>query len=220
VPAFEYAHRKAECERILERAHEAGEVPLTIIRPAATYNDTWSPIALIGPGPSFLRRLRQGRPVILLGDGQSLWVSCHRDDQAVAFVGAIGNPKAVGRTYDTPGDEFMTWTEYYATAARVMGAPPLDRVCIPSELLARMAPAEASWCAWNFQYNNLLDSSAARADLGFAPRVTWAEGVRRMVAHHDSLGAIDSAPEVPLYDRIVETWRRIEKDAVAAMAPA
>jgi len=91
-PAFEYAYHKALCEQIFERAHGQG-FPATIIRPAATYNDTWCPISLIGSGQALLKRIRQGRPIIILGNGQSTWVSSHRDDTARAFVNAVGNPK-------------------------------------------------------------------------------------------------------------------------------
>lgn len=207
-PAFAYAHKKAQLERTLEKAHAAGDFALTIIRPAATYNDTWAPIPLVGQGPLVLHRLRRGLPLLLLGDGASLWVSCHRDDVARAFVAALDNPAAAGRAYHVTGEEWLTWEGYYGTAARVLGVEA-HFVRIPTELLVRMAPAAAAWCGINFRFNNLFDNAAARKDLGFQCTVSWEQGVRRMVAYHDACGSIDHCPPTPIYDRIIETWSAI-----------
>jgi nucleoside-diphosphate-sugar epimerase len=217
-PAFEYAYHKALCEQVFERGRDQG-FPVTFIRPAATYNDTWSPIALIGSGPAFLKRLRQGRPVIVLGNGQSFWVSTHRDDTARAFANAVGNPKVIGQAYHVTGEEWMTWEGYYQAAVRVLQAPPLNPVFIPAGLLARMAPNAASWSEWNFQYNNLFDNTAAHADLDFHYTIPWEEGVRRQVAYHDALGNIDAAADDPLYEIIVTTWLKLETQLVDEIRP-
>lgn len=210
APAFSYAHQKAQMERIFEEAQEAGDFPLTIIRPAATYNDSWAPIPLVGKGPLVLSRLRRGQPLILLGDGTSLWVSCHRDDVARAFVAALDNPAAAGRAYHVTGEQWLTWEDYYRTAARVLDVEP-QFVCIPTDILVRMAPRAAEWCGINFRFNNLFDNAAARTDLDFRYTITWEEGVRRMVVCHDKQGAIDHCPPEPLYDRIVETWSKLRE---------
>lgn len=208
APAFPYAYKKAQLERILEAAQEEGAFLLTIIRPAATYNDSSAPISLVGKGTLVFHRLRRGLPLILLGDGTSLWVIWHRDDVARAFVAALDNPAAAGRSYHVTGEQWLTWEIYYQTAARVLGVQA-DFARIPTELLVRMAPAAAEWCGINFCFNNLFDNAAAKADLGFCYTITWEEGVRRMVAYHDAQGAIDACPPEPLYDRIVEVWGKL-----------
>lgn len=218
--AFPYAFNKAVCENILLEAHDRGDFALTIIRPAQTYSDFRTPIPLIGSGPGFLRRVRQGKPVIALGNGTSLWVATHRDDVGPAFAGAAGNPEAFGRAYHVTGEEWMTWEQYFRTVAEVMGAPALDLVCIPSNLLGRMAPKSAEWCVVNFHFNNIFDNAAAMADLGYRYTIPWAEGVRRLVAWHDERGLIDHSPDDPLYDRIVSAWRRLSDQAVAELAGA
>ena len=216
-PAFPYAYDKAACERIFEHAGDRADFPITILRPVATYNDSWCPLSLIGPGPAFMQRFRRGKPIILLGDGQSFWTSCHRDDTARAFAGAAGNPQAFGKSYNLPGDETMTWEAYYRAVAKVMDSPPVRFVRIPAGLLAGMAPKSAEWCALNFQYNNIFDNTAAKQDLGFQYTVTWEEGVRRMVAFNDRLGLIDKAESCEIYDAVVENWLRFEKKIVNDM---
>jgi nucleoside-diphosphate-sugar epimerase len=217
-PSFPYAFKKARCERILEAAQARGDFALTIIRPAQTYNDSSTPLPLIGPGVHLLRRVRQGKPILILGDGTSLWVASHRDDVGPAFAVAAGNPETYGKSYNVTGDEVMTWERYYTVVGEVMGAPPLDLVPIPTDLLGRMAPKAAEWCVENFHYNNLFDNSAAKADLGYRYTIAWEEGVRRMVAWHDARGAIDSSPDFHLYDEIVSAWRRHSEELVREFA--
>lgn len=204
---FRYGHQKARMEKIFEAAHADGGLPLTIIRPAATYSERGIVFGLAGSGEYVLGRIRKGEPVIVLGDGSSFWVSCHRDDVARAFLGAIDNPDSIGRAYHTAGEEWMTWEEYFSTAARVMGAPPIDFVHIPTELLVKMAPRAAAWSGLNFRYNNLFDNASARADLGFAYTTTWEQGLRQMVDFYDKGGTIDGRDPEPIYGKIVETWR-------------
>jgi nucleoside-diphosphate-sugar epimerase len=213
-PSFPYAYKKAQCERLLQAAHARGDFALTILRPAQTYHDRSTPLPLIGPGTHFLRRVRQGKPILILGDGTSLWVASHRDDVGPAFAVAAGNPKTYGKGYNVTGDEVMTWERYYTAVREVMGAPPLDLVPIPTDLLGRMAPKAAEWCVENFHYNNLFDNSAAKADLDYRYTINWEEGVRRMVAWHDARGAIDNSPDHPLYDQIVSAWRRHSEELV------
>jgi nucleoside-diphosphate-sugar epimerase len=217
-PTFPYAYNKALCENILWDAHQRGDLALTIIRPAQTYNDSHCPIALIGPGPHFLSRVHQGKPILILGDGTSFWVAAHRDDVGPAFVNAIDNPKALGKAYNVTGDEWMTWEQYYRTVAKVMSAPPLNLVHIPTDLLGRMTPQAAEWCVENFHYNNLFDNTAAKTDLGFRYTISWEEGVRRMVAWHDARGEIDDCPAYPLYDQIISVWQRLSDRAVNELA--
>ena len=152
--------------------------------------------------------MRAGKPVIVLGDGTSFWTSSHRDDVAAAFVNAVGNAQAFGKGYNLTGDEWLTWQAYYETAARVMGAPPIQFVPIPADLLARITHGAANWSMWNFKFNGIYDNSAAKTELGYQYRVTWEEGVRRMVAHHELTGSLDNAPEEPLYDRVIEVFLR------------
>jgi nucleoside-diphosphate-sugar epimerase len=203
-PAFSYAWNKARCEEILFAAHARGELAVTSIRPAYTYGEG-SILHTFGWNTYFLDRLRRGMPVIVHGDGTSFWTACHRDDVARAFVGAAGNPQALGRGYHVTGEEWLTWNQYVATVAEAIGAPPPRLVHIPTDLLVRLAPKEAEWCALNFQYNNIFDNSAARRDLGFRYTIPFVEGVRRVVA---GIAAFENADNYPFYDHIIQVWQR------------
>ena len=209
LPSFPYGHKKMLCEQLLWEAHQRGDFALTVCRPTFTYNEAWSPGVHSFGGQSYhLDRLRRGQPIILHGDGTSIWVASYRDDTASGFVGAAGNPKAFGQAYQLSGDEWMTHNHIWRTIARVMGAPEPDFVYIPTDLLARMAPAQAEWCLENFRHNNLFDNSKAKRDLNFRCTIAFEEGVRKCLDHLNKHKLIESSDKYPFYDRIVEAWRK------------
>ena len=99
LPSFPYAYKKMLCEQALWDAHRRGDFALTVCRPTFTYNEAWSPgIHSFGGQSYHLDRLRRGKPIIMHGDGTSIWVATYRDDTASGFIGAVGNPKAFGQS--------------------------------------------------------------------------------------------------------------------------
>lgn len=207
LPGFEYAWKKVECEKTLWKAHRHGDFELTVIRPAATYNESWSPgVHSFGGQTYHLDRIRRGKPIIMHGDGTSMWVAAYRDDTAVAFVGAAGNKSAFGHAYNVTGDELMTHNQMWRTIARVMEAPEPDFVYIPSLLLAKLAPVEALWCRENFMHNNIFDNSKAKRDLGFRYTVSYVEGVKKCINYLTSHNMIENCDNYPFYDHIIQKW--------------
>jgi nucleoside-diphosphate-sugar epimerase len=205
----DYARNKVSCEAIMMEAHRKGDLPVTILRPAHTYGEGGVIIHSLGGSTTYLDRIRKGKPIVVHGDGNSLWVSCHIDDVARAFVNAIGNAKTLGKAYHVPGEEWMTWNVYHQKVAEAMGAPPPTLVHIPSELLARVAPKRAGVCAINFQFNNIFDTTAARTDLDFRYTIPFVEGARRTIAFLEERGRIASSDDDPFDDRIIAAWQRL-----------
>ncbi|HEY4209329.1 MAG TPA: NAD-dependent epimerase/dehydratase family protein [Puia sp.] len=177
---FPYAYKKMLMEKAFLAAHAGERFPITIIRPAATYSEGISPLLTsFGRQLYHLSRLRRRLPVILHGDGSSIWVETHASDVAMAFASAAGNPSTIGKCYNVTGDEWMTWRSMHIIVAEELGAPAPDFVCIPSTTLGKLAPEESAWCLMNFQYNNIFDNSAAKQDLGYKYAVGYRDGVRR-----------------------------------------
>jgi len=207
---FSYAYNKARCEELLFAAHECGDLAVTSIRPGHTYGEGGNNlIHPFGFGNSYLDRIKKALPIILHGNGTSFWPTCHRDDVAVAFVGALGNEKAKGRSYHAAGEEWMTWKQYHQRLAEAIGAPAPQFVYIPTDVLVRMEPQAAAWCEMNFSYNNLFDNTAARKDLGFRVTIPWIEGVRRTIAWLEENDRLEKSEDFPIYDRIIESWQRV-----------
>lgn len=206
--SFPYALHKAECEELFFAAQASKVLPVTIIRPAYTYGEGAAPLHTFGWGTFLLERMRRGQPIIVHGDGRSLWAACYRDDVAHAFVGALGQPRAIGKAYTGAGSEWLTWDRYHEILAQAMGAPAPHLVHIPSELLGRAEPRAAMWCVENFAYNNVFDTSAAQRDLGFAYTVSWRNGAERMIHWLDTQHR-PVEPEPAYYQRILNAWERL-----------
>jgi nucleoside-diphosphate-sugar epimerase len=217
-PDFLYASNKAICEDLLLDAEARGAFPLTIIRPAYTYGEGRGLLHSFRGRTPVLDRIRKGLPIVVHGDGQSLWASCHRDDVARAFVAAAGNPIARGRQYHVTGEEWMTWNQYFAGIAEAMGVPTPELVHIPTDLLAQALPEQAHWCHVNFQYDNVFDNAAAHADLDFRYTIPWVEGARRVVQWLDAHDGIEPCEADPLMDRIIAAWRRASAGVVDDLA--
>jgi nucleoside-diphosphate-sugar epimerase len=206
---FPYAYDKGKCERILEEAHQHGDFPVTVIRPAHTYGEGRGLVHPFAGGNHFFDRIRKGKPIIVHGDGSSIWSACHRDDVGRAFVEAVGNEKTFGKSYHVNSEEWMTWDQYHQGIATAMGAPPPEIIHIPTDLLKKLFPKTAEWCAENFQFNNIFDNTAAYNDLKFQYTTKWIDGVKRVVDWLDEHNQIENSYNHPFYDRVISAWERL-----------
>jgi nucleoside-diphosphate-sugar epimerase len=214
----DYGTHKVQCEDLFFAAHARGDFPVTIIRPAHTYGEGGVIIHTFGWSTTYLDRIRRGKPIVVHGDGTSLWVPCHVDDVAHAFVHAAGNTAAFGRAYHVTGEEWLTWNRYHQGVAEALNAPAPTLVHIPTDLLVKIAP-ERAWTTYNnFSGHNIFDNAAARRDLDFHYTVPWVEGVRRTVAWLDAHGRIENSDDDPFDDRVIAAWERLTSAMAAELA--
>ena len=214
----DYGRDKAKCEDLFMAAHETGHFNATIIRPASTYGEGGSIIHTFGWETYFLDRLLKGKPVIVHGDGEALWVSCHVDDVARAFVNAIGNQAAFGKAYHVTGDQWQTWDQYHERLAEAIGAPKPSIIHIPADLLVRIAPEQAMITYLNFQYTNIFDNSAAKADLGFRQTIDWKTGAKRTYDWLVENDRIQSWQQFPFYDQVIESYKQQTAELIAELS--
>jgi nucleoside-diphosphate-sugar epimerase len=222
--AWDYAQKKAACENILWDWYERERHPFTVIRPVHTYSDNGAVLHTFGGGSYHLDRLMRGRPIIVHGDGSSLWSAVHRDDAAPAFVNALGNQVTYGKSYHLPGDECVTWNQYHTLVAEGIGAPAPQLVHIPTDTLYlsnhplnqpldhplnHPLDRRAYITAINFQYNNCFDPAAAKADLGYRYTLSIAEGAKRIYTRLQETGRLENSDNVPQDDRILAAWERL-----------
>jgi nucleoside-diphosphate-sugar epimerase len=212
-----YGQNKVKCEQRFFAAHEQGELPVTIIRPAHTYGEGGRIIHTFGWGTGYLDRIRKGKPIVVHGDGNSLWASCHIDDVGHAFVGAIGNAQNFGKGYHVTGEEWQSWNRYHRGVAAAMNAPEPTLVHVPADLLVKIAPTRAAVTAENFQFNNIFDNTAAKTDLDFRYTIPWIEGARRTINWLDERGRIDNSDDDPFDDRLIDAWQRLGAQMAAEL---
>jgi nucleoside-diphosphate-sugar epimerase len=205
----EYGENKAECENIFMTAHDGGDFEATVIRPWSTYGEGGPVLHTLGVGTYYVDRIRQGKPIVVHGNGQSLWGPCHRDDVAGAFVNAVGNEAAYGETYHVTSEEVITWNQYHQTVADALDAPEPDLVHIPTDVLAQAVPDRTGMLLDHFQFSTVFDNSKAKRDLDFEYTVSFEEGVRRTVdrlEEDDEIDDWDSEND----DEIIAAWREAE----------
>ncbi len=210
----DYGRKKVMCENILAATHERGDFPVTILRPAQTYRDPSLIVFAFNGGTAWVGRLRKNRPILVHGDGQSLWCAAHAHDVGPAFAVAAGNPATFGKSYNVCGDQWLTWNDMYERAAQIIGAPPPRLVHVPTDFLVSVAPKTAAILAENFSHNNVFDNGAAHADLAYRYTIPFEEGFRRGLAWHDANHKIQDADQAdPLHDYIVAVWERLTNQA-------
>ena len=204
-PHWQYSRNKIACEELLMREYRDNGFPVTIVRPSHTYCERAVPLSVHGLKGSWqvIRRMLDGKPVIVHGDGSSLWTLTWNEDFARGFVGLLGNPKAIGEAFQIMSDEQLTWTQIYECVARALGVT-LRPCYVASEFLAAVAPAE-----WDFEGNLLGDKAVTvcfdctklkRAVPGFQATTRFDEGVRRCLAH------ILAHPELQIPDPEFDQW--------------
>jgi nucleoside-diphosphate-sugar epimerase len=214
-----YAYNKAACERLFEAACARGDFATTFIRPAHTYGPGGRLLHTLGFGTYIISRIRAGQPIIVQGDGKSLWAACHRDDVGLAFANAVGNGRAYGQAYHVSAEEWLTWDRYYQSVAEAIGAPAPEIIHMPSDFMSAVAPKEATWCVENFQFPNIFDNTAARRDLGFRYTIPWVEGIRGAIGWLEERGQVEDWTRYPFYDALIAAWRKAQGDIASVMAP-
>lgn len=134
--SVEYAQNKIKCEDILSKAGRDNKFPYTIVRPSHTYSKMGIPVSIHGKNGSWqvLDRMLKGKPVIVQGDGTTLWTTTHNTDFAKAFVALMGNPHAVQECFHITSDEALTWNKIYETIGDALGVTP-KLVHIPTDFL-------------------------------------------------------------------------------------
>ena len=118
-PYWEYSRNKIACEEFLLKKYREEGFPITIVRPSHTYDNRSVPLGVHGKNGSWqvIKRMMEGKPVIIHGDGTSLWTMTHNSDFAQAFIGLMGNIHAIGQAFQITSDETLTWNQVYQTIA-------------------------------------------------------------------------------------------------------
>jgi nucleoside-diphosphate-sugar epimerase len=177
-PFWDYARGKIACEERLKRAHAEEGFPATIVRPSHTY-ETNFPVAVGGGGSYTLAdRLLKGLPVVVHGDGTSLWVLTHSEDFARGFLGLLGKREAIGQAFHITSDEVLTWDEIYRSIADALGVEA-NVVHVPSDFIARVVPRLSGTLHGDKKWSAVFDNGKIkRFAPGYRAAVPFREGIR------------------------------------------
>lgn len=202
-PYWEYSRNKIACEDFLMEKYREDGFPVTIVRPSHTYDDRSVPLGVHGDMGSWqvIRRMLEGKRVIIHGDGTSQWTLTHNSDFAKGFIGLMGNPHALGNTFHITTDETLSWNQIYQTIADKLGVE-LKACHVSSEFLADVAPYDFRGGLIGDKAVTVLfdNSKLKRAVPGFQATVRFEEGVAR------TLENILTHPELQVPDPEFDAW--------------
>lgn len=203
-PHWEYSRNKIACEELLMKLYRENKFPVTIVRPSHTYDENHIPLGVHGKNGFWqvIERIRNEKPVIIQGDGTSLWTLTFNTDFAVGFVGLMGNPHTIGEAFQITSDESLSWNQIYETIADALGVK-LHPYHISSDFLAEIGEEydfEGSLTGDKSVTVVFDNSKLKKAVPEFNPTVSFSQGVRI------ALDNILAHKELQIEDAEFDSW--------------
>jgi nucleoside-diphosphate-sugar epimerase len=212
-PYWAYSRNKIACEERLVRAYREEGFPITIVRPSHTYDRTRLPFQ---NRYTVIDRMRKGQPVVVHGDGTSLWVLTHHRDFAKGFVGLLGNPHAIGDAFHITSDELLTWDQIFTILARAAGVAEPRLVHVPSEVIAAFDSDWGAGLLGDKAHSVIFDNSKIKRLVpDFAATIPFSQGAEEIMVWFDAAPArrVADAEANDLLERIIAAHEAIRPQA-------
>ncbi|MBN1891608.1 MAG: SDR family oxidoreductase [Clostridiales bacterium] len=201
-PFWQYSQAKIACEDYLVRQYRQSGFPITIVRPSHTYADGSVPLSFHSPKGCWteIERMRNGDPVILHGDGSSLWTVTHSIDFAKGFIGLMGNIHAIGEAVHITSDEALTWNQIYMSIGKALGVDP-KIAHVSTDMLVRLDSSLDGPLNGDKAHSVVFDNSKIKRLVpGFTATIRFDEGIRQ------SIEVLLERPELQVYDPDWNAW--------------
>lgn len=212
-PFWEYSRLKIAAEDRLQLALREDAFPVTIVRPSLTYDDPSIPLAINARGKSFtnIARLRAGRPLIIPGDGLSLWTITHSSDFAKGLIGLLGHQGAIGHAFHITSDEALTWNQIYQAVADAAGVAQPKFVHIASDFIAACLPEYTGTLLGDKANSAVFDTTKIKRFVpDFVATTRFRDGIAQAVKWFDSDPSRQvTDPETEAkWDRLIAAYER------------
>ncbi len=202
-PYWEYSRNKIAGEEYLMKLYREEGFPVTIVRPSHTYDERSVPLGVHGDNGSYavIKRMMDGKPVIIHGDGTSLWTLTHNSDFARGFAGLMGNIHAIGEAVQITSDESVTWNQIYEIIADALGVK-LNALHVSSEFLDACSSYDFAGSLLGDKANTVVFDNSKLKKLvpGFTATMRADQGIRRTVEY------VLSHPECQQEDPVFDAW--------------
>ncbi len=200
---WEYSRNKIACEELLMKEYRENAFPVTIVRPSHTYDDRSVPLGVHGSKGSFqvIKRMLEGKPIIVHGDGTALWTMTYNEDFAKGYVGLMANNHTIGEAYQITCDETLTWNQIYQTIADALGVE-YKPYYVASDFLASVSNFDLEGGLLGDKCNCVVfdNTKIKRAVPGFNPNIRFEQGIRR------TLDNVLSKKELQVEDKEFDDW--------------
>ncbi len=181
-PYWQYSRDKIACEDLLVAAYRDSGFPATIVRPSHTYDKTLIPL---DGGWTPLQRMRDGKEIVIHGDGTSLWTLTHHADFAQGFVPLLGHPRTLGEAFHITSDDTPTWDQIARALAAAAGVEARI-VHVPSDAIAAADPEWGAGLLGDKAHSMVFDNSKLRSVVpGYRATIPFEQGAREIVEWYD-----------------------------------
>ena len=182
-PFWQYSRDKIACEELLTTAYRDAAFPATIVRPSHTYDQTSVPF---DGGWTAVARMRQGKPVVVHGDGTSLWTLTHHLDFAKGFVPLLGHPRTIGEAFHITSDDVLSWNQIARSLATAAGVEA-QLVHVTSDAIAAADPEWGAGLLGDKAHSMIFDNAKLRSVVpDYRATIPFEQGAREIVAWHDA----------------------------------
>lgn len=217
-PYWLYSRNKIACEEYLMKQYRENGFPVTIVRPSHTYDERSIPLGVHGAKGTWqvAKRMLENKPVLIHGDGTSLWTMTHNSDFARGFIGLMGNIHAIGESVQITSDESLTWNQIYEAIASALGVE-LKAVHVSSEFLDACSTQDFRGGLIGDKANSVVfdNSKLKRLVPGFTATVRFDQGIKQTIEH--VLAHPELQTEDPEFDEWCDKVIRALDDAVRAI---
>jgi len=204
-PYWQYSRDKIACEDLLVAEYRQSGFPATIVRPSHTYDETKT---ILERGWTLLSRMLAGKPVIVHGDGTSLWTVTHNTDFARGFVPLLGHPRTHGEAFHITSDDFLTWDQIAHALGAALNVTPRI-VHVPSEVIAAADPEWGVGLVGDKAHSMIFDNSKLRSIVpGWHAQVPFERGAREIADWHlaDPARQVVNSDLDALMDKLAERY--------------
>jgi nucleoside-diphosphate-sugar epimerase len=181
-----YSDSKVDGEREAWNIARDRGIPLTVIRPACTFGPhggAWT----LQP----LERIRRGTPV-LVGGGRGICNPIYVDNLVDLIVAALKSDAAINASFIGSQGIRVEWRDFFGTYGRMLGASPRAVPYMPAVLMGQLSsvyerltgrPGPVPLASIAFYSHRVTFDVAKNAMLlGYTPRISFEEGMRRTEA--------------------------------------
>ena len=207
-PTTDYGRNKVAADNVFLAAYATNNFPVTIIKPSTTYGPQMGVLRQVAWEFSWVNRVREGKPILVCGDGNAIHQWLHVDDAAPAFAGVLGKAHCIGQTYNMMRRGFISWADYHRAAAGVLGQE-VELVGVPYENLATQEIPGFDICRDIFRFHCYYSPEKLFRDVPeFAPKVSLEEGIAGVLEAMEREGKIPAAEVGGWEDVIIEKQKR------------
>ena len=192
-PLTPYGQHKAAADATLLEASARDGFPVTILKPSTTYGPMQGMLRQIAWEFSWIDRIRQGKPIVVCGQGDALHQHLHVEDAARGFAQVLGQTQCLGQTYNLVGEPPITWAAYHRTAMEVLGRE-VALIGVPLAALQAHHVPRREICEEIFAHHTCYSGAKLRRDVpAFHPVVALPDGMRQVFAVMEREGRIPQA---------------------------